>query len=78
MPPSGSPPFADDPRTIRLVDQIARRRGKWAWEVLELTPEQLALESICLDFAEGERADLLRDLAGREIGVQPVLVVGDY
>ena len=46
--PAGSSDFATDPQAPLLVDQIARARGKWAWEVLELTPEQLGLEIVCL------------------------------
>ena len=46
--PAGSSDFATDPQAPLLVDQIARARGKWAWEVLELTPEQLGLEIVSL------------------------------
>ena len=37
-----------------LIDAIAARRGKWAHEVLSLTPEQLSMELVCLRL-HGER-----------------------
>jgi hypothetical protein len=41
--------FACDP-AAPLVEMVAHARGKWIWEVLELTPEQLGLELVGLQF----------------------------
>lgn len=58
------------------MDKIAARRGKWVWEVLELTPEQLALESICVHFTDGEEADWLREVRANEAPIMTVRVIG--
>lgn len=59
------------------MDRIAARRGKWAHEVLDLTPEQLALESLCLHLLDDERAALLVGQDGKSRDVVLTLSVGD-
>ena len=56
-----------------MVDRIAKRRGKWAHEVLELSPEHLTMEFMCLDFAAREANQTIGRLQQKS-GILPVPV----
>ena len=57
-----SPPFAEQREVVLVVAKLARRYSCTPWEVLNMDPEELAVNLVCMAVADQERYQMVRGL----------------
>lgn len=73
----GSNPFENEPETLLVLDQIAKRYGKTPGEVLEMDVWDLSLCLACIMEADKTSTALIKKLNRDSMPVFPVVVLRD-
>ena len=74
---NGCEPFEENPTSLRVIDQIAKRYGKLPSEVLELDVWEMSLAFACIQQADATAAQLMKRINADSMPVFPVVVLRD-
>ena len=74
---SGCRPFEQEPETLLVLDQVARRYGKLPHEILELPVWEMSLALACIMQSDATSAHLMKRLNADNMPVFPVVVLRD-
>ena len=73
----GCGPFENEPETLLILDQVAKRYGLLPSDVLELDVWELSLALACIMQSDATSAQLMQRLNKDSMPVFPVVVLRD-